>query len=111
MMLLYGLILIPVNNQQETLLKGPDFISEMTEGNSSDLSSIHIYYSESESELKVLSKNEETNKQKKNQENQFYTVTSNSDFTTNRFTSKGVQNNLQICNSQADFNYVAHSYW
>lgn len=111
MMLLYSLILIPFNHEQEQLLTGPDFICEMIEGNSSDLSSIHIYYSEFDGQLKIYSEIEESNKQKKNQEKQFFSHSCYSDIAFNSFNSNGVTGKLKICNSQTDFNYVSHSYW
>lgn len=111
MMLLYSLILIPFNHEQAQLFTGPDFICEMNEGSSSDLSSIHIYYSEFDGQLKIYSEIEESNKQKKNQEKQFFSHSCYSDIAFNSFNSNGVTGKLKICNSQTDFNYVSHSYW
>ena len=111
MMLLYGLILIPFNYEQTPLLFGSGFLAEMTEGSSSDLSSIQIYYSEFDSEFKIYSENGESNKQKKNEEKQFYVVSSCSDFATNEFTSENEISKVKNCNSQADFNYTSHSFW
>ena len=111
MVLLYSFILIPFDNEQTPLLTEPYFATEISEGSSSDLSTIQIYFSEFDSQVKIFSENEESNKLKKNQEKQFHSHSGNSNFPNNKFPSKGVIRKLKICNSETGFNYVAHSYW
>ncbi len=111
LMLLYSFILIPFDNGQVPFLNGSILVSEINEETASDLSSIQIYFSEFNGQIKIFSESEDSNKQKKNLENQFHSYLSYSAFTSKNSTSKGTTKHVKICNSQTDFNYVAHTYW